>query len=84
MVLAAMLAGYRPATTGPSTSSRVVLLSVSCRCTQGATHDHPLTLGDAIARFLGSGDFAASTIESYQLTLEGLLDDLGADVRSTG
>jgi integrase/recombinase XerC/integrase/recombinase XerD len=46
----------------------------------GATQDHPQSLGDAIGRFLASGDFAASTIESYELTLEGLLDDLGADV----
>jgi len=46
----------------------------------GATQDHSLTLGDAIGRFLDSGDFAASTIKSYELTLEGLLDDLGADI----
>jgi integrase len=46
----------------------------------GATHDPPQTLGAAIGRFLASGDFVASTIESYELTLEGLLDDLGADV----
>ncbi|MGH9003609.1 MAG: tyrosine-type recombinase/integrase [Acidimicrobiia bacterium] len=45
----------------------------------GATHDHPLSLGGAIGRFLASGDFAASTIDSYELTLEGLLDDVGAD-----
>ncbi len=38
----------------------------------GATDDHPLSLGDAIGRFLASGDFAASTIDSYELTLEGL------------
>jgi hypothetical protein len=29
----------------------------------GATHDHPLTFGDAIGRLLGSGEFAASTVD---------------------
>jgi integrase/recombinase XerC/integrase/recombinase XerD len=37
-------------------------------------------LGAAIAEFLAAGDFQTSTVEVYERSLEGLLEDLGADV----
>jgi integrase/recombinase XerC/integrase/recombinase XerD len=46
----------------------------------GATSVRSIAIGQAIAEFLAAGDFAGSTLEVYERTLEGLLDDLGADV----
>jgi integrase len=46
----------------------------------GATAPRSIDLGPAIADFLAAGEFAGSTVEVYEQTLEGLLDDLGADL----
>ena len=45
-----------------------------------ATSPRSVPLGAAIAEFLAAGDFRPSTVAVYERTLEGLLDDLGADV----
>jgi site-specific recombinase XerD len=45
----------------------------------GATPSRSIDLGRVIAEFLAAGDFAGSTFDVYERTLEGLLDDLGAD-----
>jgi hypothetical protein len=47
---------------------------------RGASPHRSIVLGDAIAEFLSAGDFQPSTVEVYERTLEGLLEDLGADV----
>jgi integrase len=46
----------------------------------GVTPSRSIELGRAIGEFLAAGDFAGSTLDVYERTLKGLLDDLGADV----